>query len=201
MPNGKCRLHGGLTPAGVASPNFRHGAYSKCVPRGLKRAYERANADPELLSLRDDLALLEARVVELLKGLGQAPRRPWAKLVRAFAKVEAAAGGERDEALAALGRLLRGNADAARLYEATWRELREMSQEKARLVLAELRQLTEMGQTMTNEEVLTLFAAFLTTCRDAILDPGLYAQGPRAVLDVIQRKFDSLLADAPAEQG
>jgi len=29
MSNGRCRLHGGLTPRGLASPHFRHGRYSR----------------------------------------------------------------------------------------------------------------------------------------------------------------------------
>jgi hypothetical protein len=29
MRNGRCRLHGGMTPAAIASPHFKHGRYSK----------------------------------------------------------------------------------------------------------------------------------------------------------------------------
>jgi hypothetical protein len=27
MPNGRCRMHGGATPGGVASPHFKQGRY------------------------------------------------------------------------------------------------------------------------------------------------------------------------------
>jgi hypothetical protein len=31
---GRCHLHGGKTPAGIGSPHFKHGFYSKYVPEG-----------------------------------------------------------------------------------------------------------------------------------------------------------------------
>src|SRR5262245_44093579 len=29
MRNGRCRLHGGQTPSGIASPHFKHGKYAR----------------------------------------------------------------------------------------------------------------------------------------------------------------------------
>src|SRR5215813_2753544 len=55
-----CRLHGSRSLMGIASRRLKGGRFSKYMPKGgLKRAYERAASDRELISLRDDLALIE----------------------------------------------------------------------------------------------------------------------------------------------
>lgn len=69
MENGRCRIHGGATPSGIALPQFRTGRYSKALPGGLRERYEQALGDEELLSLRDEVALLDARIAETLDGL------------------------------------------------------------------------------------------------------------------------------------
>jgi hypothetical protein len=63
----RCRLHGGLTPMGVASPHFKHGRYSKELLTRLQPTYEQALNDPELLDLTNSIALYEARIRELLE--------------------------------------------------------------------------------------------------------------------------------------
>ena len=66
QPSRRCRLHGGLTPRGVASANFRHGRYSKAVP-ALAVRYEAAVNDPDYLALSHEMALLDARIQELVE--------------------------------------------------------------------------------------------------------------------------------------
>ena len=59
MPNGRCRLHGGKSPAGLASPHYKDGRYSKALPARLAARYATAEADPRLLELRDEVALTD----------------------------------------------------------------------------------------------------------------------------------------------
>jgi hypothetical protein len=61
-----CRFHGGATPRGVASANFKHGRYSKAIPDRLVGMYEKALSDEDLIALRDEIALIDARLSELL---------------------------------------------------------------------------------------------------------------------------------------
>lgn len=68
MANGRCRIHGGATPGGFASPHFKTGRYSKVLPAALRDRYEQARGDEDLLSLRDELALVDARIGEVLQG-------------------------------------------------------------------------------------------------------------------------------------
>lgn len=66
MSNGRCRMHGGSTPSGIASPHFRHGRYSKVLAGGMLTAFQESLADPDLLELQREIALVDARVSKLL---------------------------------------------------------------------------------------------------------------------------------------
>ena len=51
------------------APRFETGRYSKYLPTRLAGRYEEARADPELLALRDDIALLDTRVAQTVAAL------------------------------------------------------------------------------------------------------------------------------------
>jgi len=60
MANGKCRLHGGLTPSGTDSANFIHGKYSYALKGKLAEKFQKAKEDPSPLDLSDELHLQRA---------------------------------------------------------------------------------------------------------------------------------------------
>lgn len=64
-----CLAHGGKTPRGTASPHFKTGRYSRSLPGRLVAAYEEAFNDPRLLSLRDEIALIQAMTCQTLSQL------------------------------------------------------------------------------------------------------------------------------------
>ena len=61
-----CYNHGGASPVGAASPQFKNGRYSKFLPERLRDRYQEAQRDPEILVLRDEVALADARLADLL---------------------------------------------------------------------------------------------------------------------------------------
>lgn len=73
MKNGRCRMHGGTTPRGTDLPQFRHGRYSKSLPDNLAGRYEEALSDEERHDLRDEIALAEAKIADLLSGMKRGP--------------------------------------------------------------------------------------------------------------------------------
>lgn len=79
MPNGTCYKHGGATPGGIASVHFKTGMRSKYMPKGLMSRWQEAMRDPQLLSLDRDVALVEARLMEVVKGTGEGNSN-WVKL-------------------------------------------------------------------------------------------------------------------------
>src|SRR4051794_509990 len=74
QPSGRCRLHGGASLRGLAAPAWKSGRHSAYLPTDLRARYLRARGDPELLSLKDDLSLVDARIGELLGRLTPEPR-------------------------------------------------------------------------------------------------------------------------------
>src|SRR6187551_3811513 len=68
MPNGRCMMHGGKSLAGIASPTFKNGKYSKYLPKGIgEMAWDAAN-DPDLLNLTELIGVYHARL-NMLFGL------------------------------------------------------------------------------------------------------------------------------------
>lgn len=69
MVNGKCHLHGGKALKGAASPSYKHGRYSKYMPRNLHSMYLEFREDAQRLSLVDEIDMTRARIGELLSQL------------------------------------------------------------------------------------------------------------------------------------
>lgn len=57
MANGRCRLHGGATPKGEASANFKHGRYSAVFQGKLAEKFGAHAADEKPLDLLPELAI------------------------------------------------------------------------------------------------------------------------------------------------
>lgn len=166
-----CRYHGGLSPRGAASPQFKHGRYSKYLPDRLQVHYETAAADPDLLSLRSELMLTDARLGELLAtiGTGAGPER-WQALATAHAALDAARRTGHTAGMAAalteLGALI---TDGARDGE-VWQEIHAVINGRRRLVQTEARRLQQLHQMVTVERVLGLMTAVAESVRTHVQD-------------------------------
>lgn len=72
--NGRCEMHGGKVPYGVASPSFKHGQTSryKAVlnPSHLK-AFEDLIGDEDYNSLRNDIAIARIRLLDTIGEFGE----------------------------------------------------------------------------------------------------------------------------------
>lgn len=64
-----CRMHGGHQPRGIASPHWKGRGYSKDLPTRLADRYRAALADPDLVTCTSELALVDARIGEVLRAL------------------------------------------------------------------------------------------------------------------------------------
>lgn len=135
---GVCRLHGGASLSGKDLPSYKHGRYSKHIPTRMAATYEKGVHDRELLNMREDVALIDARVTDLLSRVdtGEAGRI-WALALIAYQDVQDAI---RDgdtikgrEANMELGALLRkGQGD----YRA-WDEVGKALEQKRKLIKSE----------------------------------------------------------------
>jgi len=176
----------------MASPHYVHGKYSRELPPRLLRRYLESRNDPELLSLRDDVAVIEALIREKLASLRDGETGPdWTAvlhqfedLARSFRKWDWT---KQRKALEDLGALLK---DRQRTESATMAEIRDLIDQKARLAMAEHKRLFRLQQTMTVEQALTLASILADIVRRNVPDPK--------VLRAIQAELTEVTNALPA---
>jgi hypothetical protein len=138
MANGKCRMHGGATPKGVASPHFKTGRYSTAMPKRMRQRYEDSLANPDLRRLDDEIALIESRILDLLQRVDSGESGAiWKHLRDTMQQFDQVFGRDDPDSAKLAAELLdqvrnlimRGFADST-----AWRELGGMLESKRRLV-------------------------------------------------------------------
>jgi hypothetical protein len=186
MPNGRCWKHGGNSLKGAMSRSFKHGLYSKYMKLQLAERLLETAEDPELLSLRQDVALVTDRIGDLLDRVqsgesGAAWRllkRHWTDFRRFRTAGNVA---KMQEALELLAEPLeRGFAD-----HAAWEELGLQLDRRARLAEQEQRRMEKMQATLTVEEAMGLLGTVLDVLRRHVTD--------QAVLDAIGADLEQLV--------
>lgn len=171
-----CRYHGGLTPRGIAHPNFKHGRYSKSLPTRLAAQYQASINDPELLKLDDEIALVEARIHELLKRLDENQSRAlWSDLSNAYRQIrEAIKIGQKDLLIEGINRIESILAKRER-YE-LWDELYKVVDVKRRLVESRRLHLIQEQQIISAEQAMALVSALLESINRAVPDRSVRAK-------------------------
>jgi hypothetical protein len=174
MPNGRCRMHGGASLAGLASPSFKHGRYSTYLPARLAARYTEAQSDTDLLALREEVALTDARLADVLGRVDRGDSAAlWKQAQTEFdALMTARAMGLPDAAcLGALRRTLKtGIAD----WEA-WDEVAKLVEQRRRLVESERKRLVDMQQTITAERAMLLIGRLAGIIQAHVTDRGVLA--------------------------
>lgn len=167
----RCALHGGKTLVGIASPQTTHGRYSKYLPTRLMERYSASLSDPELLAMREDIALLEARLTDLILRVDsgeagqvwQDVRATWDEVEDARASKNTAALGV---ALTNLGALIRrGQSDYA-----AWDEVRSVQEQKRKLIESEQKRLVAMQQMVSAEQAMLFVAAIQDAVKRHVTD-------------------------------
>ena len=81
----RCRFHGGLTLVGPASGSYVSGRYSRYLPTRMAAKYREAEHDPDLLSLREEVKALDARIGDVLTRVDTGESGAvWARLQEAY---------------------------------------------------------------------------------------------------------------------
>lgn len=197
MKNGLCRMHNGGAARGVMHPRFKHGRKAEMfrhLPERFKKAYMASIMDDDLLSLRSDIALSDARVAELVERLDTGESRDrWAQ-----ASLEAAAGlvelnmeePDLDEVEARF-RAIENLVKRVTADERTWRDLKSSAQHRRKLVDSERQRLKELHAYLTAEEALALIARLTDTIIRHVED--------KAVLSAILLEVQRLTGNDPAD--
>ena len=176
MPNGRCRMHGGKTPRGMALPQTKGGRYSRDLPTRMADRYAEALRDAVLLELREEIALLDARLADVLgrvdSGESGAAWATLGRLMRAYRRAQAE--GHTTEAEIAAAELERV-IDGGMQDHAAWSEVRSLIDQRRRLVESERKRLVEAQQTISVEQAMLFVTALAEAARRHVTDPRVLA--------------------------
>ena len=168
MANGRCRMHGGLTPRGTDLPQFSHGRYSRSLPDRLVERYETALSDTERHDLADEIALAEMKVDDLLSKMDRGGSDElWIELREKERVLRRTQDSDRRAAL--LGELLslirRGSDEAM-----SWRDVERWVTRKQRVVETDMRVAQTKQEMVSVEEVMALASGILDAIRRHVED-------------------------------
>ena len=192
MPNGKCRMHGGKVRLGPSNPAWKHGRYSKVLPLRLSARYEDALLNPDLLSVRHDIAAAESQLADLFARLDTGESGAvWDALQKALAAFEeATAIGNRPVMHASLATLRRLITQGSSEY-AAWDDIREMWQSRCKLTETEQRTLLVQQQMITVHELAGLLGVITHAIQERVTAHADAATA-RTILGLLSADLDAL---------
>ena len=164
-------MHGGKSLSGLAHPNTKTGRYSKDLPTRLAGKYEEAQADTELLNLRSEIALVDARTGELLQQIQTGESgRIWEAVGKVnknlSLSIQAGDAIWMKECLGELNELV----SAGQRDYSVWHEISKNIEQRRKLVESERKRLVEMQQMITIERAMLLVAAIVDVVRENVRD-------------------------------
>lgn len=201
--NGRCKMHGGPSPKGPASPNFVTGRMSRYLPKGLRERYEAFIADPDIVALTSEIALTDARLSQLVQmvDVGESGAR-WASLKAAYAELQAARS-VKDDVLRAqrladsvnrIGALIEQGAKEVEV----WSEIGATIEQRRKLAESEQRRLVAMQQTLTAEQALMFMTAVLDVIRMNVSDRDVLQRISVELIRLTSSKTSRVIESAPS---
>jgi hypothetical protein len=156
--NGRCKFHGGnLAPPGPTHHSYKHGRYSSYMPDGLKDMVEEALADPNILELTAHVAILDARVRQLVSQANDgAGSKAWMK-VRDKAK-DAKDALDQEDYTAALSSIrgVIGLCQSAIAQAMLWQDILDVMDEHRKLTESEIKRRKEGALMLTAEQAMLM---------------------------------------------
>jgi hypothetical protein len=184
-----CYIHGGKSLRGTDLPQFKHGRYSKYLPDRLAEKYAEALSDKDLVTLEDDIALVEARLKTELQnlrdhGMGM---RGWQRARGLYLTFQAQTNAGRQEqairTLGNLGRLLSQGTEGT----AAWETIENLIEQRRKLIETERKRYADEDRAITIDRLMILMAAVIDIVRRNVESP----EARRAISDEIRRLVDS----------
>jgi len=170
----RCRMHGGKTPKGIASPLWNAGRTNRYLPARLLERVKEALDDPALLSLRNEIAVLDARMTELYGRIDQGgATENWTearRLMRAFQRARDANPRDAAGMVEHFGKLEALILDQAH-EGSVWWELRQLWDDRRRLVESERKRRVEEGHMLPREQVLAFYTQLGAAVAEEVSSP------------------------------
>lgn len=170
MQNGRCRVHGGKVPKGELHPNFKHGRYSKYVPKNLMEMYESSRGDPQVLELVDEISILDSRIADRLKALEEKEAANatwkelqglWSQFMHAVRRQDAQA---QQQFVGELNDLIKTGSSQADI----WYEIMNLVESRRKLVDSEGRRIEIKQSIITVEQAFYLVSAVVAALKEVV---------------------------------
>lgn len=170
MENGRCRLHGGKSPKGLDHPRTTHGSYSKYLPKSIIDKYEAAQSDAELLTLKNEVQLISARLYQLAEKVDEAGgKKKYETLLHQYDRWQKAeANNLKNKHMAKLN--FENTLDDIKKDLGIWDEITMLVDTKRKLIDSEQRKLASMEQFVPAERVAMLMGALMKIVVDELED-------------------------------
>jgi hypothetical protein len=183
-----CYQHGGATPHGIASPNWVHGRSSKYLPARLQETYLTSMQDKELLALRHEISVVDARIDDLFQrvDIGESGHL-WLKTRELLIQLRSVLikwdTNKLHELLITLDDLVHiGITDYA-----AWNEISNSIELRRRLVETERKRLVDMQQMITAEQAIDVIGAITTAVKENVTDPTILRRIQTAIIRITNK--------------
>lgn len=169
-----CRHHGGKSLAGPAHPNWVDGGRSHVLPKRLMADYQASLADSDKLVLNKEIALIDARMADLLRRVDSGESgQLWALLRQTWREYEAARKANDTiglvQAITTLGEIItRGHHDAM-----AWTEVTGLVERRRKLVESERKRLVEAQQVVAVEQAAALLGLMVDAVQRHVRDDAI----------------------------
>lgn len=168
----RCYFHGGETPRGIQASRYKSGDYSRDMTEQLAKRFREAIADTELLSLRKDVALIDASIGERLSAMheGEAAEL-WIRGKKTYKELLAALKRQDDlestRLMSELGSILGHGYDNT----LAMREVHKKQDLKRKIIDSERKRMMDMRQMVSIEELMLVVGALVDSLKKHVHDP------------------------------
>ena len=175
-----CRWHGGTVKRGIAHHNYKHGRRSKYLPQRMLASFAAAYSDPDKLAMDAELAVLDARLDEVLSSIDSgASDRHWRAVQAAWEAVETARLAHDLTRLPVLMETVGALITQGSAAQEVWDDVRSLIRDRQRLVESERKRLIEAQHVVSVEHAMLLNHLLIDAVRRHVSDADIL----RAVAD------------------
>lgn len=192
----RCRMHGGKTPCGSASPHFKTGRYSRYLPTDLRQRYAEHCRDRHGNNLQDEIGLLTSHIGELLRQAYQkGSANSFPRLKKLMVEINVAMKRDKLDKMHVLLIKMSEAIDGGMECSALWDKITERIESRRRLVDTQRKYDIDMGRMLPVEQahqfMATLGIIVKEACEHHINDRVL----SRTILIEINNKFQAVFGD------
>lgn len=172
-----CYMHGGKTPHGFDLPQTKDARHSKYLPKQLLSIYQESQADPELLSVRQDIHLIDTllnfKLQQLFDSEGNrqvASLKAWEQVKVQLKDARFAYKSESYAGLELAFDTMEELANNSILYYETEREIKDDIERRRKLVETEQKITLQGERAISAESVMLLMAQVLEVIKTVVTD-------------------------------